>query len=413
MQHACYRERIAMYPRTFGLAELARYQRRWQRLLGAPQPKETARPSGRLKDIESFGPNPGNLRMLAYVPPGLPANAPLVVVLHGCQQNAHLYDSGTGWSALAAKRRFAVLYPEQREANNNRLCFNWFQPEDVARSGGELASIDAMIDWMLARHGLNPEKVFVTGLSAGGGMAAALLSVLPHRFAAGAIVAGVPFGAAQSVGEALHAMFHSRRRTPEAWATLARTASGHTGSWPRISIWQGDADQTVVPANALELEKQWTTLHGLEGKPPASDLADGHARRRWRDARGRVVVESVRIAGLGHGTPIAARHAGPGGRLAMRFGKPSAYVLDANVPSTWRIAQFWGLLPQGQARAPTPAPPPKPAKPPRPPRAKAVATPRRKKVPRAGAASLFDPAAGLRLAMASLRGMLRPRKRRR
>jgi poly(hydroxyalkanoate) depolymerase family esterase len=425
-----------MYPRTFGLAELARYQRRWQRLLGASRRKSPERPRGRLREVEDFGPNPGNLRMLAFVPPNLPAGAPLVVVLHGCQQNAHLYDSGTGWSALAIKRRFAVLFPEQREDNNERLCFNWFQPEDVARTGGELASIDGMIDWMLSRHRLNPEKVFATGLSAGGAMAAALLTVLPHRFAAGAIVAGVPYGAAQSVGEALHAMFHARRRSPDAWAKLAKAGSGHDGPWPRISIWQGDADETVVPGNAQELEKQWLALHGLEGQPPALDMEDGHPRRRWKDARGRVAVETRQIAGLGHGTPIAARHAGAGGQLAMRFGKPSAYVLDANLPSTWRIAQFWGLLPQGRGQVAKPAPSPRLANRPV---AKAAAKPAsrnagraapktlaqstvkaaskavgkpRRKTARSAASALFDPGIGLRLAMSTLRGFLRPKRRR-
>lgn len=397
-----------MFPRPFGLAELTRYQRRWQRLLGNGAPPHPPRPRSRLREIEFFGPNPGNLRMLAYVPPGLPAGAPLVVVLHGCLQNAALYDAGTGWCALAQRRRFAVLFPEQQAANNDRLCFNWFRPEDVARQGGELASIDTMIGWMLARHGLNPGKVFVTGLSAGGAMAAALLSVLPHRFSAGAIIAGVPFGAAQTVGEALHAMFHARRRSAASWAEIARSASGNEARWPRIAIWQGEADKTVVPANAHELEKQWTALHGVEDQPPRLDLADGHARRQWRDAAGRVVVETRLIGGLDHGTPIAARHTGPGGQVAMRFGKPSTYVLDAGVSSTWRIAQFWGLVSQdGQRplRQPAPATPAKPAKP-------ARRAPRHR-TPAAAAPLLFDPGAGLKLAMATLRGMLRPARRRR
>ena len=211
----------------------------------------------RVTEVEGFGSNPGHLRMLVYTPPGPNRpGSPLVVVLHGCKQNAPLYDQGTGWSALARRRGFAVLFPEQQLGNNPRLCFNWFQPADVAPDGGELASIDTMIGWMLERHGLDPARVFVTGLSAGGGMAAALLAVKPRRFAAGAIMAGVPYGAASSVGEAMHAMFHARRRLGADWAARARQASGHDGPWPRISIWQGDDDETVVPANAVELEKQ-------------------------------------------------------------------------------------------------------------------------------------------------------------
>ncbi|MDB5369658.1 MAG: Esterase, depolymerase family [Roseomonas sp.] len=401
-----------MFPKGFGLAELTRYQRRWNRLLGGIG-KALPRPPTRLREVGDFGPNPGALRMLAYVPPGLPEGAPLVVVLHGCKQNAALYDRGTGWSALAARHRFAVLFPEQCAANNSRLCFNWFQPADVARNGGEAASVDAMIGWMLRQHRLDPRRVHVTGLSAGAAMAAALMAVLPERFESGAIIAGVPFGAARTVGEALHAMFHARRRGSAEWATLAREAAGSHGPWPRISIWQGELDETVVPANALELEKQWTVLHGLD-TAPAVDVADGHPRRRWRDAAGRVLVESRSIAGLAHGTPIAARHAGPGGRVAMRFGRPSDFVLDVGVSSTWRIAQFWGLVPQRE-EAPAPAPRAEAAATRKAPKAKPAAARKRRATARAKLLPGFDPGLGLRLAlapMAAFRRMLRGRRRR-
>lgn len=386
---------------TTSLAQLTRQHARWSRLLGQSAPRPT-RPRTRLQVIEDFGRNPGNLRMLAYVPPALPLGAPMVVVLHGCKQNAALYDHGTGWSALARRRGFAVLAPEQQPANNRNLCFNWFQPADVAAEGGELASIDAMIGWMIARHGLDPARVYVTGLSAGGAMAAALLAVRPGRFAAGAIIAGVPYGAARSVGEALNAMFHARRRTGTEWAALAREAAGHDGPWPRVAIWQGDADETVVPGNALELEKQWTALHGLDSTVPETDSADGHPRRRWRDAAGRVVVETRRIAGLAHGTPIAAPHGGPGGRLVARMGVASDFVLDIGISSTWRIAQSWGLAPLREAAA-APAPGA--------PKAKKPAAPRKPRKPRRSALG-FDPGFGLRLAMgpiASLGRLLRRR----
>jgi feruloyl esterase len=411
-------ERTMMYPTGFGLAELTRYQRRWQRLLGGGSTPKPPRPLTRLREVEDFGPNPGALRMFAYVPTDLPAHAPLVVVLHGCQQNAMLYDHGTGWSALAARHRFAVLFPEQQPANNSKLCFNWFQPGDVAPQGGELASIDTMIGWMLDRHGLDPARVHATGLSAGAAMTAALLAVLPGRFASGAIIAGIPFGAAHTVGQALHAMFHARRHSEADWAAMARTAAGHDGPWPRVSIWQGTADETVVPANALELEKQWTTLHGVEASVPLLDTADGHPRRQWRDAKGRVVVESRSILGLAHGTPIAARHPGEGGRGAMRFGRASAFILDVGVSSTWRIAQFCGLVPLRDGLAPKVRG--AKAKPVRKIAAvmkTAVKQVRKRRLaPRPAALPSFDPGFGLRLAMApmaALRRMLKGKSGRR
>jgi poly(3-hydroxybutyrate) depolymerase len=247
-------------------------------------------------------------------------------------------------------------------------------------------------------------------------MATALLAVKPRRFAAGAIMAGLPFGAASSVGEAMHAMFHARRRDGADWAARARQASGHDGPWPRISIWQGDDDETVVPANALELEKQWTTLHGLDHLPPTMGSADGHPHRSWVDAEGRIAVESHRIAGLAHGTPIAPAHDGPGGRRISRMGVASDFVLDIGISSTWRIAQSWGLAPQREdaplvAAKPRAAPRPKVAVAPK------AAVPAKRKAarkPRRVAGFGFDPGFGLRLAMApmaSLRRMLGGRKR--
>jgi phosphoribosyl-ATP pyrophosphohydrolase len=95
----------------------------------------------RLSDLTQFGLNPGNLRARVYIPTGLPAGAPLVVVLHGCTQTAAGYDHGSGWSSVADRYGFAVLYPEQQRANNPNLCFNWFRPGDCRRDAGEPLSI--------------------------------------------------------------------------------------------------------------------------------------------------------------------------------------------------------------------------------------------------------------------------------
>ena len=121
----------------------------------------------RLTPVAPAGRNPGNLRMLTYVPPGLAPGSALVVVLHGCTQSAAAYDHGAGWSVLAERHGFAVLYPEQQRGNNGSLCFNWFQPEDTARGGGEVESIREMTEQMVAAHGLDRRRVFVTGFRRG------------------------------------------------------------------------------------------------------------------------------------------------------------------------------------------------------------------------------------------------------
>lgn len=320
------------------MAHLLRQKRHWQKLSAAAANTAPLSPAGgRLTETVGFGADPGNLRMLSYRPAGLQPGAPLVVVLHGCTQSAEGYAHGAGWLTLADKYGFAVLAPEQRQANNPNRCFNWFQPEDFRRGSGEAASIRAMIDHVVREHGLDPARVFVTGLSAGGAMAAAMLAAYPEVFAAGAVVAGLPYGTAHNVQEALDSMFQGRSRPAAEWGGLVRQASPHTGRWPRVSIWHGNADATVVPGNAEQLVRQWTNVHGLEASRFSEDKVDGHKRRVWRDAAGRVLVESYTIGGLGHGTPIAA------GSGAESYGEPGAFILEAGISSSYRIAQFWHL----------------------------------------------------------------------
>lgn len=139
----------------------------------------------RLSTLGNFGSNPGALQARYHLPADLSCGAPLVVVLHGCTQNAAGYDHHSGWSQLADEAGFALLYPEQQRANNPNLCFNWFLPTDTARDRGEVFSIRQMIETMVVNHGLDRKRVFVTGLSAGGAMAAAMLATYPEVFAGG------------------------------------------------------------------------------------------------------------------------------------------------------------------------------------------------------------------------------------
>ena len=250
-----------------------------------------------------FAPNPGNLRMFFYLPRGLKPGAPLVVELHGCGQTAAGYDSGAGWSQLADRLGFAVLAVEQKAVNNPNTCFNWFNPEDVRRGEGEVASIAAMIQDMLARHRLDSTCVFITGLSAGGAMTAAMLACYPELFAGGAIIAGLPFGAAQNIRDALDSMRSAPLKTPRQWGDAVRAASPHHGPWPSVSIWHGDLDGVVALNNAQASAAQWADVQGLALTEARQEMADGALRLRWMKA-GKPVLELQTIPGLGHGTPI-------------------------------------------------------------------------------------------------------------
>ena len=295
----------------------------------------------RLTLAAPLGSNPGDLRMLTYVPPGLPPGAPLVVVLHGCTQNAAAYDHGAGWSALAERHGFTLLFPEQQRANNSQLCFNWFQPDDVAAGHGEVESIRQMTLQMLDTHKLDRRRVFVTGLSAGGAMTAAMLATSPDVFAAGAIIAGLPYGAASSIPEAFAAMNQSRHRTPREWGDRVRAATPHRGPWPAVQVWQGLSDTTVKPANADELALQWADVHGLPDRPTRSEVIDGARHDAWI-VQDRAVVERWLVPGLAHGTPIVPNDAD----ADHAVGIPGPHMLDSIISSTWHIATSWGLLTQ-------------------------------------------------------------------
>lgn len=318
----------------------------------------------RLSDLAGFGANPGNLKARIYVPAGLGKNAPLVVVLHGCTQSAALYDQGSGWSRLADRQGFALLFPEQQRSNNPNLCFNWFQPEDTRRGSGEAASIRSMVAHMVERHGVDASRVYVTGLSAGGAMASVMLATYPEAFAGGAIIAGVAYGCADSVGEAFGCMAGGGYGSPHGLGENVRRASSHPGPWPRVSVWHGDADRTVAAVNGDQIVTQWLDVHGLPRSPSAEEKIEGYPHRIWIGADGKPVVEQYVITGMGHGTPLA-----PGDDVGQS-GQAGAHMLDVAISSTDRIASFFGIAEAVMSAQPA-------AKAAQPTSAKAKAAPRR------------------------------------
>ena len=296
----------------------------------------------RMETVRGFGFNPGALKMLTYVPDGLPAGAPLVVVLHGCTQGAAAHAASAGWLTLADRHGFAVLAPEQDAANNPNRCFNWFEPADTMRGGGEAASIHAMIAHMIKTHGLDSSRVFITGLSAGGAMTAAMLAAYPETFAAGAVIAGLPVGAAGNVQQALATMRHATALPGSDLKSLVTRAAPPPARWPRLTIWHGAADATVAPGNAGALARQWTALLDLPPTPDTLEMEGRWTRQRWLGDDGAVMVETNTLAGLGHGMPLAASG-------ADAIGGAAPYMIETGISSALEIARFWGLAPAGPA----------------------------------------------------------------
>jgi poly(hydroxyalkanoate) depolymerase family esterase len=290
-----------------------------------------------LVEVTGFGSNPGDLRMLSFVPGGLQQSPALVVVLHGCGQTAGGYDLGAGWSTLAERYGFALLMPEQQRTNNPQGCFNWFNPEDTARDQGEACSIRQMIARMVADHGIDRHRIFVTGLSAGGAMTSVMLATYPEVFAAGAVIAGLPYGVASNVREALSGMLQSPSRPAAELGDLVRNASKHRGPWPKLSVWHGSADRTVNPANANEIVKQWLDVHQLPAAPMSEGMVDGYPHQVWWNADGETIVESYTITDMAHGTPLGIAD------NDERYGAEGAFLIEAGISSSYHIASFFGL----------------------------------------------------------------------
>lgn len=297
----------------------------------------TTTPVERLVEIERFGTNPGNLKAFLHVPAKMAPGAPLVVALHGCNQRLDDFAIGTGWLALADRYGFAVLFPEQQRENNPHLCFNWFEPGDIRRDRGEAGSIRQMVDHVIAAHGFDPDRIYMTGLSAGGAMANAVLALYPELFSAGAIIAGLPFGTAIGVSQAFLRMQDRHRPPAGALRRSIMRTSPKARKWPRMSVWHGSHDHTVRPDNAELIIEQWLDPLGLDETPDTTETIGGHIHRAWLDKRGQAVLEAYRVRSAGHGIPISTGGSSP-------VGQAGPFMLEADISSTVRIAHFFGLV---------------------------------------------------------------------
>ncbi len=295
--------------------------------------------------VSSFGSNPGNLNMYKYVPSQLQSPAPLVVIMHGCTQSASAYESETGWQELADRWGFLLVSAEQKNGNNSTGCFNWFESGDIGRFGESL-SIKQMVDKMKNDYYVDDDRVYVAGFSAGAAMTSVILANWPDVFAGGAILAGVPYNCGTGLTNGFQCMSPGKDLSPSQWGDKVRAATSHSGPWPLVSIWHGDADYTVSPSNSNEIMEQWTNVHGIDTTPDVEDTVKGYPHKVWKDGSGNALVESFTIAGMGHGHPVDP------GSGDDQGGATGSFTLDRDIFASYFIARFWGLD-NSDSQAPT------------------------------------------------------------
>jgi poly(hydroxyalkanoate) depolymerase family esterase len=215
---------------------------------------------------------------------------PLLVMLHGCSQHPDDFALGTGMNALAEEYGCLVAYPAQSQQANATRCWNWFSAADQQRGQGEPAIIAGLTQDLMARYVIDPQHVYVAGLSAGGAMAAIMGTLYPDLYAAVGVHSGLPFAAAHDLASAMAAMKGDFR-------------TGHKpGKSLPIIVFHGDRDTTVHPANGHELINQRRRHPSEDVVVEPGNVPDGHAYTRTVHRRpdGSIHAEHWEIHGSGH-----------------------------------------------------------------------------------------------------------------
>lgn len=310
--------------RSFGLDALTR----------APARKPVEVPEGAEFLSRSFANAAGRRSYKLYVPRRPQAGPrPLVIMLHGGTQDADDFAVGTRMNALAEEHGLVVAYPSQCKAANASMCWNWFHPEHQSRGGGEPSILAGITSEIAAEHDIDPHRMFVAGLSAGGAMAAVMGATYPDLFAAIGVHSGLPYQSARDVPSAFAAM-----RGDPVLRARGKRKSRRVSNEARIRtiVFHGDADRIVHPSNAAKIVAAHArTGDRLERMAAPASASRAYTRDIARDGAGSAVVEQWLIHGSGH---------------AWSGGSPEGTYTDPQGPDASRemVRFFLAELPRSQ-----------------------------------------------------------------
>ena len=296
----------------------------------SPSPVPPVSPVQPVWSYHPDAPRPYRLFLPANVRPG----APLVVLLHGCTQDAAEFAAATRMNEYAAEAGAIVVYPEQPASANPQKCWNWFLPAHQARGSGEPAIIAGIADSLARAHRADPRRIYIGGLSAGAAMAVVTAVAYPDRFAAVASHSGIGWGVASDVASALAAM-RSGGASSDSLVQGMRGAMGpHARPLP-IFVVHGTADAVVTPRASRVLLDQFAGLHRVL-EPRADELrgmsfeeAGGYRYERVtvNGTNNRLAIEAWFVDSLGH---------------ALSGGAPGARWTDSRGPNAARgMLQFF------------------------------------------------------------------------
>ncbi|GAB4155334.1 MAG: hypothetical protein Fur0021_22600 [Candidatus Promineifilaceae bacterium] len=251
-----------------------------------------------------------------FIPDGYTPGAPtpLVVLLHGCAQNADNFANATKMNTYADARTFIAVYPQQASANNTLKCWNWFLPAHQARGGGEPAEIAGIVAEVKSAYTIDDSQVYVFGFSAGGAMAAIMGATYPDVFAGVGVHSGMEYKAATSQIGGFLAMANGGPN-PDVQGVVAYNAMGPYARRLPTMVFHGTADFTVNPVNGSQVISQWAQTNDLADDGADDNNVDdapeqsipgnvpggrSYMRLIYEDNAGQTVLEKYEVSGMGH-----------------------------------------------------------------------------------------------------------------